>query len=109
MAPDNDNHDDDFLTTVPEPDAEPTTAERAHARTFADLVDKTLSGRTPPRIITRTAPAAQLLPETWTSRPADPLIGPIKKNVGDASARIDTIFADRLDGYRELRLRGRKP
>jgi hypothetical protein len=200
MAPDNDN-DDDFLTgTVPEPDAEPTAAERAHARTFADLVDKTLSGRTPaamstddralievatviraaagnvelaaakrrslvedalrqavggagssgaaggsvvpitrsrarrwapwaisaastlaaaavlilwvrtpPRIITRTAPAAQLLPETWTSRPTDPLIGPIKKDVGDASARIDTIFADRLDGYRELRLRGRKP
>ena len=201
MAPD--NNDDDILTgTVPEPDAEPTAAERAHAKTFADLVDKTLSGRTPPAMSTddralievatviraaagnvelgavkrrsivedalrqavggrsgssasvsgsivpitrgrarRWAPwavattstlvaAAVLilwirtparivtvpgatptarLPETWTSRPTDPLIGPIKKNVGDASARIDTIFADRLDGYRELRLRGRKP
>ncbi len=41
--------DNDFLTgTVPDPDAEPTAAERAHAKTFADLVDKTLSGRTPP-------------------------------------------------------------
>jgi len=197
MAPDN---NDDFLTgTVPEPDAEPTAAERAHARTFADLIDKTLSGhtppamstddrtllevatviraatgnallgtakqrsivedalrqavggagstssgsvvpitrgrarrwapwavaatstlvaaavlilwvRTPPRVVTHTVPAAQNLPETWKSRPADALIGPItKEHAGDASARIDTIFADRLDGYRELRLRGRKP
>jgi hypothetical protein len=200
MAPDND--DNDFLTgRVPEPDAEPTAAERAHAKTFADLIDKTLSGhtppamstddrtllevatviraasgnalldaakqrslvedalrqaiggagssaattgsvvpitrsrarrwapwavaatstlvaaavlilwvRTPPRIVTHTVPAAQNLPETWKSRPADALIGPItKEHAGDASARIDTIFADRLDGYRELRLRGRKP
>src|SRR6185312_8206844 len=43
------NDDNDFLTgPVPEPDAEPTAAERAHAKTFADLVDKTLAGRTPP-------------------------------------------------------------
>jgi hypothetical protein len=42
-------NDDDILTApVPEPDDEPTAAERAHAKTFADLVDKTLSGRTPP-------------------------------------------------------------
>ena len=30
------NDDNDFLTgTVPDPDAEPTAAERAHAKTFA--------------------------------------------------------------------------
>src|SRR5690242_20322586 len=41
--------DNDFLTgPVPDPDAEATPAERAHAKTFADLVDKTLAGRTPP-------------------------------------------------------------
>nr|MBA3821237.1 hypothetical protein [Deltaproteobacteria bacterium] len=40
--------DDDILTgPVPEPDAEPTAAERAHAKTFGELVDKTLTGRTP--------------------------------------------------------------
>ena len=43
------SENDDILTgPVPEPDAEPTASERAHAKTFADLVDKTLSGRTPP-------------------------------------------------------------
>ena len=41
--------DDDILTgPVPAPDAEATPAERARAKTFADLVDKTLAGRTPP-------------------------------------------------------------
>jgi hypothetical protein len=42
--------DDDFLTAdVPDPDAEPTAAERAHAKAFADLVDKAIaSGRLPP-------------------------------------------------------------
>src|SRR5438105_139734 len=41
--------DDDFLAgPVPEPDAEPSATERAHARTFGELVDKTLAGRTPP-------------------------------------------------------------
>jgi hypothetical protein len=193
--------DDDILSgPVPAPDAEASAAERTHAKTFADLVDKTLSGRTPPAMsaddrallevatVIRAAagnvelpaakrrslvedalrqavggagaaastagsvvpisrsrarrwapwaiaatttlaaaamlvlwlrapgavivqrPAAAALPETLRSRPADPLIGPIgHEHVGDASARIDTIFADRLDGYRELRLRGRKP
>ena len=37
--------DDDVLT---EPDTEPTPGELAHARRFAELVDKTLAGRTPP-------------------------------------------------------------
>jgi hypothetical protein len=43
-------NDDDFLNAaVPDPDVEPTAAERAHAKAFAELVDKTLvSGRMPP-------------------------------------------------------------
>ena len=41
-----------------------------------------------------------------TSRPADPLVGVIRRSAaGAASDRIDIIFADRLDGYRDLRLR----
>jgi len=186
--------DDDILTgSVPSPEDEATPAERAHAKTFADLVDKTLAGRTPPAMsaddrallevatviraaagnaelatakrdalvesalrqaiggkavksgavtpiakararrapwiiagaslvvaaaaillwfaasrrihVVDRAPAA--LQDNWKSRPADPLIGPISRDhAGDASARLDTIFADRLDGYRELRMRG---
>ena len=184
--------DDDTLTgAVPDPDTEPTPTELARARRFADLVDKTLSGRTPPAMsaddrallevatviratsgglelapsaaravvedalrqaigvdgaagaatgpvmrtpIRRWAPwavagastlvaaaaiamlwlrspvAARVRPE-WTSRPADALVGPIApERAGDASARIDAIFADRLDGFRAWRLeRGGKP
>ena len=184
--------DDDFLTgPVPLPDEEPTAAERAHAKTFAELVDKTLSGRTPPAMSaddrallevatviraahgnvelaaskqsaavedalrqaiggigstssgavtpiakgrarrwapwivagasTLVAAAAILMlwlraperqpvavketPVEWKSRPADPLIGPIAhEHAADASSRIDTIFADRLDGYRSRKL-----
>ncbi len=194
------NDEDDILAgAVPEPDAEATASERAHAKTFAELVDKTLAGRTPPAMsaddralleaatviraasgnvelaaarrdalvedalrqaiggkgaaassgvvpierarerrwapwlvaatTTLVAAAAILLwlrapakvvavqaaakvevPATWKSRPADPLIGAIsRERAGDASTRIDTIFADRLDGYRERRLRGGKP
>ena len=41
--------DDDILTgSVPAPDVEATPTERAHAKTFADLVDKTLAGRSTP-------------------------------------------------------------
>jgi len=186
--------DDDILTgSIPAPEDEATPAERAHAKTFADLVDKTLAGRTPPAMSAddrallevatviraasgnaelgeakrrslvegalrqaiggkavhtgdhtpiakarnRRAPwivagtsmavaaaaillwlgsprrvhvidhAPAALQENWKSRPADPLIGPIARDhAGDASARLDTIFADRLDGYRELRMRG---
>ena len=191
--------DDDFLTSpVPEPDAEATPSERAHAKTFADIVDKTLVGRTPvamsaddrallevatvisaanggmelaeskrhsivedalrqaiggagagtrgsvtpiargrvkrwmPWAVAATstlvAAAAVLvlwlrapqqttivhetaaIPASWTSRPADPLVGPIaREHAGDASSRIDYLFADRLDGYRERRLSGGKP
>ena len=190
------NDDNDFLTgTVPEPDAEPTAAERAHAKTFAELVDKTLAGRTPPAMsaddrallevatviraasgkvelpastrrsvvedalrqavggaggstaipisrgrarrwapwaiaVTSTVvaaaavillllrpaprhaqPAQASLPTSWTSRPTDPLFGPIERDHdGDAGTRIDTIFADRLDGYRDHQLaRGGRP
>lgn len=186
--------DDDILTApVPEPDAEPTTAERKRAKAFADLIDKTLAGRTPPpamsaddrallevatviraasgglelpapklqsvvedslrqamgqgtagaslatpieharrrrwlpwtvagvssavavaailllwlRTPERVAPpgdVAAQVPATWKSRPADALIGPIEpERAADASARIDTIFADRLEGFRERR------
>lgn len=187
--------EDDLLTgPVPAPDDEPTAAERAHAKTFGELVDKTLAGRTPAAMSTddrtllevatviraahgnaelaaatrrgvvedalrqavggagaatsgsvlpisrgrirrwapwtvaatstlvaaaaialwlrapqRVAPAQAALPIEWKSRPADPLIGPIShERAGDAGARLDAIFADRLDGYRERRF-GRKP
>ena len=189
MAPKAD--DDDILSgSVPAPDADPTRAEKAHAKTFADLVDKTLAGRTPPAMsaddrallevatviraasgnvplapgkqrsivedalrqavgggpatsmpgvtpitsarrrwvpwtiagtstLVAAAAVALLLvrtpqqepvatsapPATWTSRPADSLIGPIaREHAGDASARMDTIFADRMDGFRDRRL-----
>ena len=194
--------DDDTLTgSVPDPEAEPTPAELAHARRFAELVDKTLSGRTPPAVsaddrallevatvvraahgslelspskqrslvedalrqaigghaassgstvpiargrarrwapwivagastLVAAAAIAMLwlrppgtagrgssivrgaeVPEEWRSRSADPLVGPIARDrAGDASSRLDTIFADRLDGFRARRLsRGGKP
>jgi hypothetical protein len=45
------------------------------------------------------------VPAEWMSRPADSLVGPIARDhAGDASARLDTIFADRLDGFRARRL-----
>jgi hypothetical protein len=184
--------DDDTLTgSVPDPDIEPTPAELAHARRFAELVDKTLTGRTPPAmsaddrallevatVIRAThgnvelapsrqrqvvedalrqaigaapsrgsvtpigsarswrarrapwilagastavaaaaiamlwlrAPKVQVVrqaqvPSEWTSRSADALVGPIARDhAGDALSRIDTIFADRLDGFRARRL-----
>ena len=41
-----------------------------------------------------------------TSRPADPLVGVIERGASDrARERIDIIFADRMDGFRDLRLR----
>lgn len=186
-----DDNDDDL---VMDPDAEPTAAERARARAFAELVDKVVAGRAPaamsaedrPLVETATviraaagnvelpaakakalveqalarsvggagagasaaaipiqrarrakapwivagvsslvAAAAVLLlllqkppvreaapsaptaetHETWKSRPSDPLVGRIsEENSGEAAARIDAIFADRLDGYRERTL-----
>jgi len=50
-------------------------------------------------------PRVTSVPQEWTSRSADALIGPIGRDrAGDASARIDAIFADRLDGFRARRL-----
>jgi hypothetical protein len=194
MPSKNDDDDDLLDGPIPDPDAEPTAAERAHARAFAELVDKTMAGRTPPAMsaddrallevatVIRAAsgqvelaasvrrsvvedaleqavggvPAASAslgggggatpiaaaaaarrrwLPWSvagvstavaaavvalWlgvgarpakapagtrravaTVRSADELIGPIaREHAGDASDRIDAIFADRLDGYR---------
>jgi hypothetical protein len=179
---------------IDDDDDEPTAAERAHAKTFGDLVDKTLAGRTPPAMSAddrallevatviraahgkvelsasrqksaiedalRTAvggagasttgagvipigrkrsrapwivaaaslvaaaaaillwlsapkhlpPPTAALPTAWKSRPADALIGVIAKDrAGEASTRLDTIFADRMDGYRDRRLAGGKP
>jgi hypothetical protein len=206
MPESRDDDDNDLLgAPVPAPDDEPTAAERAHAKAFAELVDKTLSGRTPAamntddrallevatviraasgnielaqprrrtliedalrqavgtrtlgssgpmntmntmvtairstnfrrwapwsvagasmlvaaaavvlwlRVPDRTMPVAdgshKQLPESERMRPADALVGPIaREHAGDAVSRIDTIFADRLDGYRELRF-GRAP
>jgi hypothetical protein len=53
----------------------------------------------PPRV---EVSVGALRPEL-TSRPADPLVGIIERDrAADARARADTIFADRLHGYREL-------
>lgn len=44
-------------------------------------------------------------PAAWTSRPADPLIGQIpRERAAAADTRIDRIFEDRLEGYRERRM-----
>jgi hypothetical protein len=60
--------------------------------------------RTPPAAAPVAPPVAEAMPVQWTSRPTDPLIGPIpRERAGDAGARIDYIFADRLDGFRERR------
>jgi hypothetical protein len=190
----------DYLADpVPEPDVEPSAAERAHARRFSELVDKTLAGRTPAAMsaddrallevatVIRAAsgnavlPASQQkhaveaalrqavggggasssvvpitrgrarrwapwmaaataalvaaaavvalwlrgparvvrvearVPATWKSRPSDAVVGEIRRerdaaaSAREASARIDTIFADRLDGFRERRLAGGTP
>jgi hypothetical protein len=53
------------------------------------------------------ATAAPDVPVAWRSRPADALIGAIApEHAADADTRIDAIFADRLDGFRERRLGG---
>jgi hypothetical protein len=54
--------------------------------------------------------ARETMPVSWTSRPADALVGRIEReHAADASARLDDIFADRLDGYRERRFERRRP
>jgi hypothetical protein len=198
MAP-RDTDDDDFDPgPVPGPDAEPTATEKARARSFAELIDKVVTGRTPaamspqdralvetatiiragagkvelpaarasalveaalrggiagggapapadvpasipidrarrsrtpwivaavsstvaaaaivllflrpaPQTQTQAAqPHAAAPPATWLSRPADGVVGVIPQaRAGEAASRIDAIFADRLDGYRERTL-----
>ena len=45
-----------------------------------------------------------------TSRPADPLVGPLAEaDRGKATQRIDLIFADRMAGYRDLTFRRALP
>ncbi len=52
-----------------------------------------------------TVPALRIT-EMNRSRPADPLIGQIaRENADHASARLDTIYSDRMAGYRDLRFR----
>ena len=52
-------------------------------------------------------PRAELrLSVSNTSRPADPLVGVIERGSSDrARERLDIIFADRMDGYRDLTIR----
>jgi hypothetical protein len=190
------SHDDDYLTAaVPEPLTEASPSERAHAKTFADIVDKALVGKAPvamsaddrallevatviratagraelsaersrsivddvlrgaigekpaartvtplpgprawgpwfvagastlvaaaavvalwlrgpvqPTSVTQTAAPVDVAaaPSTWMSRSADGLVGPIARDKSGAAAeRIDYLFADRLDGFRERSL-----
>ncbi len=45
------------------------------------------------------------VPTRWTSRPADALVGEIRReDAGAAAARLDSIYSDRLDGCREATL-----
>ncbi|MEZ4368522.1 MAG: hypothetical protein R2939_19920 [Kofleriaceae bacterium] len=54
-----------------------------------------------PEAATATAP----LPTAWRARSADPLVGRIEPAAsGEAAARLDVIFADRLAGFRDRRL-----
>jgi hypothetical protein len=56
-----------------------------------------------PTVVAQRAP----LDTVHRSRPADVLIGEIPRSRADAArTRIDMIYADRLIGYRDLRLRG---
>lgn len=57
-----------------------------------------------PLVAETTAPALDV---THRSRPAGDLVGEIPRARADAArARIDIIYADRMNGYRDLRLRG---
>jgi hypothetical protein len=185
---------EDFLDgEVLDPDAPASAAERAHATSFAELIDKAMAGRTPPALasderallevsaVVRAAAGhaelgapqrravveealvqalgardhgprvsmamaaprsraarwlpwglaaaasmvavaavallwlrapqqvvvsgAAAVPPQWRSRPADPLVGEIQREAAaDAAARIDSIYSDRMDGYRDATL-----
>jgi hypothetical protein len=65
------------------------------------------TGRLSPPAANIVAESAQDLDTVHRSRPADALIGEIPRPRAEAArARIDMIYADRLIGYRDLRLRG---
>ena len=65
--------------------------------------------RPTPKHLGRTTEAPSL-PLGQRSRPADPLVGIIARaDSHRASARIDAIYADRLDGYRTLNLSAKLP
>jgi len=65
-------------------------------------------GRTRPHRAAPPHTASAHVPANWRSRPADDLIGAIPRaKSGEAAARIDAIFADRLDGFRERTLAGK--
>lgn len=67
-----------------------------------------LAIRTPRTSPVPAAPAAPELAEHLRSRPADALVGVIpQERAADAANRMDAIYADRLDAYRELALGGR--
>jgi hypothetical protein len=72
------------------------------AAAAAAIIGFEAGGRREPRH----APVArEELPAMLRSRPADELVGVISRDRdGDAATRIDAIYADRLDGYRELSL-----
>lgn len=56
----------------------------------------------PTRTVVLPAPR---LPTTFTSRPADAVVGEISREAAaDAARRIDAIYSDRLDGYRAAAL-----
>jgi hypothetical protein len=56
---------------------------------------------------TASLPEPEALSEVHRSRPADALIGQIPRDRAErASDRLDMIYADRMAGYRDLRLRG---
>jgi len=68
-----------------------------------------LALRPPARTAAPSAPVslAAPAPPTWRSRPADPIVGRIARADADrARARLDAIYADRMAGYRQVRLGG---
>ena len=53
------------------------------------------------------APPVATVETSHQSRPSDDLVGEITRDKSDdARARIDVIYADRLDGFRDMTLRG---
>jgi hypothetical protein len=81
-----------------------TTSLVAAAALTLWLRDRGAERAAPPAPV---AAAAAPLPVELRSRPADPLIGAIPaERAGAALDRIDTIYADRLDGFRARTMSG---